>query len=179
MSNLEVNIKVNYQAPSKPPTRIFVGDLALTNNSSELIYFIVPFFIDEPMKPNIPKVQAIEIFKANEGKDMYLTIHRNPACYIFPVAPNSNMTISQWQFMTWTEVTNMEVWATNDVLLNSEMNIKLNEWANTALDKNTVNDQKIKEKQLMFKWKPETLTTLSLDEVLEKFPISISPEQKN
>ena len=68
MSNLEVNIKVHYQAASKPPTRIFVGDIALTNNSSELIYFIVPFFIDEPMKTNIPKVQAIEIFnKMTEG----------------------------------------------------------------------------------------------------------------
>ncbi len=122
-SNLNVIATFSHEAPAKPPCRVLVGDLELVNHSVERVYFVVPFFLDEPLGSEIEKVEALEVFRTKKDGDLYLCVHRNPACYLFPVESLKTIVLQDWRFMTWSEQSAAEVFAVGNPVLNEKLSI--------------------------------------------------------
>ncbi|MCE2899118.1 MAG: hypothetical protein ACK5X3_14095 [Pseudomonadota bacterium] len=159
-----------YEAPGKPPMRVLVGELRLTNASPEAAYFVLPYFLDEPALEQSDRVEAVEVFKASSRGGIYFAIHRHPACYVFPVEPGASLTFPSWRFMTWSDKLECSVRAARSVVLNGS--VPLLQW---------VSEQKLEdlgdpsdEHPLLATWEPEEKASLSVRDVIVEFPIRLS-----
>lgn len=169
-ADLNVTVKFLHEAPAKPPCRVLVGELELVNHSSESVYFVVPFFLDEPLGEEIKEVEALEVFRTTKDGDLYLCVHRNPACYLFPVEPLKTIVLRDWRFMTWSEQSAAEVFAVKNPMLNGQLS--MHEWMENAGIPEPAPDEE--DHALLLASELEYPMRLTFGEKIEKFGIDLS-----
>jgi len=172
-SDLNVTATFSHEAPAKPPCRVLVGELKLVNHSAERVYFVVPFFLDEPLGEEIKKVEALEVFRTTKDGDLYLCVHRNPACYLFPVEPLKTIALRDWRFMTWSEQSVAEVLVVGNPVLNEKLPIR--EWmTQVGIPESTPEE----DNALLLVSELAHPMRLNFGEQIAKFRIDLSPKKK-
>ena len=177
MKNSDVNVEVTYKTHGlgKPPLWFVWGSITFTNDSPNLIYFVMPYDLGDSMITSIPDVEAVTVSKTTPNGSIYLCVYGDSdACYIFPIEPKSSLYIPEWEFSTWDKaITTTEIWAAQNILLNS---ITVDEWINKTgvpVDKETKEDD-----ALLLRWRPEEPKVLSIQKVVAKFPIEMLLDEK-
>jgi hypothetical protein len=168
-SDFDVRVAYAYEAPSKPPARVLVGDLFFKNNSPGLIYFLLPYFLDEPLVIESNRVEAIEVFKAPLDGGVYFLIHRNPAFFIFPLNSQDSLSFPLWRFMTWSKENTSEIWAAKNVLINKSKSLV--EWGNEM--KFGLPGVAYEENALLMAWEPVEPVSILMEDIVAKFSIRL------